>query len=64
MVLCLDGEPLYSMFCGRCFWDGETFEDSVDLKPEVVVVVRGVVFLDYEYFVGGAFLSGHIRYLI
>ena len=49
VVFCLNREPLDAGFCGRCFWERETSEDTVDLKPEVVVVVGCVVFLDYEY---------------
>jgi hypothetical protein len=39
VIFCLDREPFDAGFCGLCFWERETFEDSADLKPEVVVVV-------------------------
>ncbi len=31
VVFCPDGESLDAGFCGRCFRDGEAFEDCVDL---------------------------------
>jgi len=39
VVFCLDREPFDAGFCWRCFGQGETFEDSVDLTSGVVVVV-------------------------
>ena len=48
VVFCLDDEPFDAGFCEWCFWVGGTSEDIGDLKPEVVVVMRSVVFLYNE----------------
>jgi hypothetical protein len=39
VIFCLDRESLDARLCGRCFWDGEAFEDFVYFQSEVVVVV-------------------------